>query len=103
METQQSKDNFDKLYWFCVGIVSYGMIFLTCLVWVPIPKDNIRFADVILGFITGSLITGAIAYLLGGSAPTKKPTAGPVGINNVDLTLSASTESKAPEDEINNN
>ncbi len=69
----KNETHFEKLYWFCVGIVAYGMIFLTCLVWVRIPKENIRFADVILGFITGSLVTGAIGFLLGGTAPTKKP------------------------------
>lgn len=88
----ENKDHFEKLYWFCVGIVTYGMIFLTCLVWVPIPKDNIRFADVILGFITGSLITGAIAYLLGGSATVKKPNVTEPGMQNLDFTLKASSD-----------
>ncbi len=68
----KDETHFNKLFWFCVGVTGYGMAFLTALVYLPIPKDNIRFADVILGFITGSLISGAIAFLLGGSAPVKK-------------------------------
>lgn len=89
----EQNSHFDKLYWFCVGIVAYGMLFLTALVWMPIPVDNIRFADVILGFITGSLVTGAIGFLLGGTAPTnKKPTDS--GTTTADITASITTESK---------
>jgi hypothetical protein len=85
--------HFDKLYWFCVGIVTYGMIFLTALVWMPIPKENIRFADVILGFITGSLVTGAIGFLLGGTAPTaKKPTE--PGTTTADISATITTDTK---------
>jgi len=59
--------HFKLLFWFCVSLSGYGMIFLTCLVWIPIPEQNVRFADVILGFITGTLVSAAINYLLGGN------------------------------------
>jgi len=66
------RDRFDKLYWFCVGVTGFGLVFLACLVWVPIPENNQRFADVILGFVTGTLISGAIAFLTGGNVNHNK-------------------------------
>lgn len=85
--------HFDKLYWFCVGLTAYGLLFLAALVWIPIPADNVRFADVILGFITGSLVMAAISFLLGGNAPTPKKSPDP-GTTTADITATITTENK---------
>jgi hypothetical protein len=63
---------FKMIFWFCVATTSAGLLFLAALIFVDIPKGNQQMADVALGFITGTLITASIQYLLGGT-PTKKP------------------------------
>lgn len=77
-EIQEAKIQHQRwvyLFWFCVGIISFGCLILLLLLFAPIPEDNQRHGDIILGFITGSMITGAIGYLLGGNPlPPKKET-----------------------------
>jgi hypothetical protein len=67
---ENNTNHFNKLFWFCcVGI---GIAFLITLCFVPIPKGSERFADNCQGFFQGSVVTGAMAFLLGGSIPIKK-------------------------------
>jgi hypothetical protein len=64
--------HFNKLFWFCVGLTVAAVLFDVCMVWVPIPKDNQKYADVLLGSLnTGALMAG-ITFLLGGNAIPKK-------------------------------
>lgn len=63
---------FTMIFWFCVGSTFAGLILLAAIIFVPIPKDNQQTANVALGFLTGTLITGAIGYLLGGNPSTRK-------------------------------
>lgn len=76
------------IFWFCVGITITGLLLLTCIIFLPIPKENQQTANVALGFLTGTLITGAISYLLGGNPSAKKADStvvqsGPDAITNV--------------------
>ncbi len=66
---------FILIYWFCVFSTLSGLLLLTAIIFVPIPQSNQQTANVALGFLTGTLITGAIGYLLGGNPSTKKPDA----------------------------
>jgi uncharacterized membrane protein len=69
---EQQDAHFNKLYWFCVGLTVTAVVFDICMVWVPIPKDNQKYADVLLGSLnTGALMAG-ITFLLGGNAIQKK-------------------------------
>lgn len=68
----QDEQHFSKLFWFCVGAVAVGLGFLMSLCYFPIPKGSERFADNVQGFIEGSVVTAALAFLLGGNLPTKK-------------------------------
>jgi|GEM_PF-6723730 hypothetical protein len=61
------------IYWFCVFSTLSGLLLLTAIIFVPIPQSNQQTANVALGFLTGTLITGAIGYLLGGNPSVKKP------------------------------
>lgn len=67
------QNHFSKIFWFIVGITVFGCGMLLALIYVPIPVTNQRYADVILGFITGTLISVGINYLLGGTPALKKP------------------------------
>lgn len=64
---------FVMIFWFCVGITTCGLILLAAIIFLPIPKENQQTANVALGFLTGTMITGAIGYLLGGNPSAKKP------------------------------
>jgi hypothetical protein len=64
---------FILIFWFCVGSTFCGLLLLAAIIFCPIPKENQQTANVALGFLTGTLITGAIGYLLGGNPTSKKP------------------------------
>lgn len=64
---------FVMIFWFCVGSTGLGMFLLAAIIFLPIPKENQQTANVALGFLTGTLISGAIGYLLGGNPSAKKP------------------------------
>lgn len=69
LKAMESDDPFVRrfLYYF-IGLWSaFSVIFIPCLIWVPIPENNTRFADTILGYVLGTVITGMFAFLLGSS------------------------------------
>lgn len=74
---------FILIFWFCVGSTLGGLLLLAAIIFMPIPKENQQTANVALGFLTGTLITGAIGYLLGGNPTQKKaePTVQQTGDN----------------------
>src|SRR5512137_267840 len=55
------------LYYFIALWSTFAVIFIPCLIWVQIPENNTRFADTILGYVLGTVITGMFAFLLGSS------------------------------------
>jgi hypothetical protein len=69
MKAMESDDPFVRrfLYYFIMLWSTFSVIFIPCLIWVPIPENNTRFADTILGYVLGTVITGMFAFLLGSS------------------------------------
>lgn len=63
---------FVYIFWYCAGVTVIGLVLLTLLIFGTIPKDNQQMADVALGFITGTLISGVLQYLIGGTPAAKK-------------------------------
>ncbi len=60
--------HFKMIFWFIVGICTFGAsltIFL--IVWLP-PKDAVRIADTALIFWLSTAVAGGIGYLIGSSA-----------------------------------
>lgn len=55
------------LYYFIAAWSTFAIAFIPSLIWLPIPENNIRFADTILGYVLGTIITGMFAFLLGSS------------------------------------
>ena len=69
MAAMKSDDPFVRrfLYYF-IGLWSiFAVVFIPCLIWIQIPENNVRFADTILGYVLGTVITGMFAFLLGSS------------------------------------
>lgn len=50
----------------------FSVIFLPALVFCSIPADNVRFADTILGFILGTIISTIVNFLFGGSVHDRR-------------------------------
>jgi len=69
LKAMESDDPFVRrfLYYFIMLWSTFSVIFIPCLIWVPIPENNTRFADTILGYVLGTVITGMFAFLLGSS------------------------------------
>lgn len=55
------------LYYF-IGFWSiFSAAFIPSLIWIDIPDENTRFADTVLGYIMGTVVTSMFAFLLGSS------------------------------------
>lgn len=69
MAAMKSEDPFVRrfLYYFITLWSIFAVIFIPCLIWIQIPENNVRFADTILGYVLGTVITGMFAFLLGSS------------------------------------
>lgn len=69
LKAMESDDPFVRrfIYYFIGWWSVFSVIFIPCMIWAPIPESNIRFADTILGYVLGTVITGTFAFLLGSS------------------------------------
>lgn len=69
MKAMESDDPFVRrfIYYFIGGWSIFSAIVIPCMIWLPIPESNQRFADVAQGAIFGTMITGMFAFLLGSS------------------------------------
>jgi len=55
------------IYYFIGWWSIFSTIIIPCMIWLPIPDTNQRFADVAQGAIFGTVLTGMFAFLLGSS------------------------------------
>jgi hypothetical protein len=65
----QSEDPFVRrfTYYFIAAWTLFAVIFVPCVVFLPIPPDNVRFADTSIGFLLGTVIASTFSFLLGSS------------------------------------
>lgn len=65
----QSDDPFVRRFtYYFIGFWSvFATILIPCMIFMPIPQENVRFADTILGFLLGTVIASMFAFLLGSS------------------------------------
>jgi hypothetical protein len=65
----QSDDPFVRRFtYYFIGFWSaFAMVIIPCMIFMPIPEANVRFADTILGFMLGTVIASMFAFLLGSS------------------------------------
>jgi uncharacterized PurR-regulated membrane protein YhhQ (DUF165 family) len=71
MEKKQSNYSETRNFWYVVFITSIVFVYIFCVTFCPIPKQNIRFVDIAFGFLLGTVLGSGVSYLLGGS-PDKK-------------------------------
>lgn len=55
------------LYYFIAFWSIFSAAFIPSLIWIDIPDENTRFADTVLGYIMGTVVTSMFAFLLGSS------------------------------------
>jgi uncharacterized membrane protein YwzB len=65
----QSDDPFVRryLYYFITFWSLFAAIYIPWITFGVIPEDNVRFADTILGFLLGTMVSSMFAFLLGSS------------------------------------
>lgn len=54
-------------YYFMGSWSLFAMVVIPCLIWVPIPENQMRFADAFQGFLLGTIVAGMFQFLLGSS------------------------------------
>ena len=64
--------NFSKVY--ATGVTLFGLAFLTAFLFVPVPTDNKDIVHTILGFVMGTMLTTAVAWVLGSSKSSVEKT-----------------------------
>jgi hypothetical protein len=69
METDK---NFNKLFWFIVGLCIFGAILTIFLIAYLPSAESVRIADTALIFWLSTAVAGGIGYLLGGTATKVK-------------------------------
>ena len=72
----QGNDVFAKrfLYWFAIGWSVVAAIYIVAITFIPIPKDSIRFADINLGFMLGTIVTTIVKFFFGTSSSSSQKT-----------------------------
>lgn len=50
----------------------YAMGYLAAITWIPVPQENRDFANIILGFLTGTVVATVINYFFGASDGSRK-------------------------------
>lgn len=64
--TSSSNRSASALFWFGVFITVVTMAYLFMVTWLPIPANNVRFADMASGFILG-ILTTVLGFFFGSS------------------------------------
>lgn len=69
IENLKQDDKFSKrfVYYFAIFWSTFAVVYLTGITFAEIPKENIRFADTIVGFLLGTIVATLIGFFYGNS------------------------------------
>lgn len=69
VENLKQEDTFSKrfVYYFAIFWSVFAVVYLTGITFAEIPKENIRFADTIVGFLLGTIVATLIGFFYGNS------------------------------------
>ena len=69
VENLKQDDKFSKrfVYYFAIFWSTFAVVYLTGITFAEIPKENIRFADTIVGFLLGTIVATLIGFFYGNS------------------------------------
>jgi hypothetical protein len=60
------------VYWFIVGSCLFVLCYIVAITFIPIPKENVRFVDISLAFLMGTVLGGGMSYYVGASSDRKE-------------------------------
>lgn len=68
-ESIKSDDKFTRrwLHWFATLSISIGFVYVFLITFIPIPENNQRFADTILGVVISLIFSGIYNFFFGSS------------------------------------
>lgn len=61
------------IYYFAAAWSAFAFVYLFGITFFEVPKDNVRFADTVLGFLLGTVIAGIICFFYGRSVEPDRP------------------------------
>jgi hypothetical protein len=69
VEALRQDDVFSKrfLYYFAIGWCGFAAIYMLGITFSTIPETSVRFADTILGFVLGTIVSQIVAFFFGSS------------------------------------
>ncbi len=69
LAAMQSEDPIVRRFaYYFMGVWSlFAIVIIPCLIWVPIPEGQMRFAAAFQGFLLGTIVAGMFQFLLGSS------------------------------------
>lgn len=82
---------FKMIFWLGVGVLAVSFSYIFMCTFLHVPEENRRFADATMGFLSGTVITGFLAYFIGGSADIPKPTPPSTSIKTTEITASTTS------------
>jgi len=63
-----------KVFWLIAAAMFVVFAYIWAITFIPLPKENLRFADTAQGFFLGTILAGCIGYYTGGNPANKKTT-----------------------------
>lgn len=72
--TQDDKFSKHFIYWFAWFWSVASCSYFVAVTFIPMPKDNTHFADIILGFLLGTAVATIISFFYGSSKSSKDKT-----------------------------
>lgn len=83
--------HFSKIFWYISASSFFVFLYIAAITFLPIPKDNQRFADTILGFLLGTVLAGGAGYLVGGTPQSIKKSP-PAGTSSAEISATITTD-----------
>ena len=53
--------------WLAIGTVVIGFLFLIAIVFLPIPETGLKYADTVIGFLIGTVLSTVYGFYFGSS------------------------------------
>lgn len=83
---------FKMIFWLGVGVLAVSFAYIFMCTFLHVPEENRRFADATMGFLSGTVITGFLAYFIGGSADIPKSTPPNTTVKSAEISASITTD-----------
>lgn len=74
LEAIKSDDQFVRrfVYYFATGVGLISALYIFLITFAEVPKENVRFADTIIGFLLGTCLAMVMQYLYGSTRGSQK-------------------------------